>query len=246
MFGIIYRAKAPSIAVSFGQACRGLLMIVAVLFGPGLQAQPSNEYPLSVSYTEPDENNEITMYFSYGTQLDSVAPSSTLSFAYKCTDFAIDESASDFESDSTGSWFIEGNSGWSTTYSYNPEDSVLRVSITRGDGTGTVGGYGDILVTRGIVIIEIEIWRRAAPAVWYPQWQWESYPNPVKDRMSLLSRETPFTQVRVLSMQGQEVHRWRGQQHKLSLDLGHLPRGIYTLEVWADRRHEMRRLQVSH
>lgn len=225
---------------------RGMLMMIAVLVCTGLQAQPSKEYPLTVSYTEPDENDEITMYFSYGTQQDSVAPSSTLSFSYQCTDFAIDESASDFESDSTGSWFIEGNNGWSTSYIYDPDDSVLSVTITRGDGTGTVGGYGDILVTRSIVIIEIEDWRLAAPTPNDTEWQWESYPNPVEDRVSLLSLETPFTQARVVSMQGQEVQSWRGEQHKLSLDLGHLPAGIYTLEVWADRHREMRRLRVSH
>lgn len=240
MNAFILRAKAHGRTMS----ARLLACLAACLLMAPLMAQYDNDYPLTgtIDQDQLADGDTIAITFDYGTVSEQVPATDSITFFYKCEGFSIDTARSTFTHDGSSSWYVDSSTTWQATATYIVKDSILQITITR---DGTQGGYGEILTTRGIIIpiIEIEEWRQAAPEA-EATWQWASYPNPVRDRLTLLSEDWPLESAVVSNLQGRVMAQWTGEQHKVSLSLGHLPAGFYTVTVRQGNQQAVRRLYV--
>jgi hypothetical protein len=245
MMKLTLGAKAQGKTMSVWPLGLSLMVGWLVLATTPVMAQYSNDYPLSVAMDVDSlvDGDTIALTFDYGTVSEPVASTTSITFHYPCDGFQINTSKSDITASAGSSWFVDNDVEWTISQSYNARDNVLSVTITR-VGSG-VGGYGEVMTLGGIVItiIVIEDWRLSAPEVAAP-WAFESYPNPLRDRLYLTSEAAAFRTARIMDLSGRVISQWTGEQQKVAMDLGQVPAGFYTLEVWDGARRATRRLQV--
>lgn len=107
-----------------------------------------------------------------------------------------------------------------TSYTFETRRLLM---VLETDETGTAGGFS-IDYEGGQVGVE-ELSRQ----------ELSLYPNPAKDRLHL-SYSTPIQQVDILNAEGELLHRETPSSENVSLQVGHLPAGIYMVRITTEEQ----------